>query len=402
MYTLRRVFAFLAVVGFVLGFVGDSQAQLGGATVTLPKTGVQRRANRGNNLLNTQINYDDCHLGEVISFSVALSGYSGYSLQVWAGANCDNITNRTTTTTLQCWQIGEGISPSSINPPALQVPVREILFGRTLASGTSTGNGSATGGSGGDGSGGAGTAGADSGGTAGAGTAGAGTAGATSSTDDPACTDKNGATAAQNITVYFMLVDGASAIQGTFATWAGLYKLLAPAPPTKVSAGIGENLLPITFTGDSSDTTILGYNFYCDPPPGLDFAKDAGILPDPDLPLPNCVGSTKLIAGTHPDSANLCGSTGKSSSRGNATNLVNGIAYNVAVATTDNYGNTGVLSATTCAVPQPVTGFFEAYRDAGGEGGGGFCSFSRHREPLTLIALLGFASFWVLRRRRTA
>ena len=85
-----------------------------------------------------------------------------------------------------------------------------------------------------------------------------------------------------------------------------------------------------------------------------------------------------------------------------ALHLVNGVAYNVAVAAYDIYDNTGPLSALACEVPQPVTGFFKGYKDAGGEAGGGFCSFSRHREPLTLVAVLGFASYLVFRRRRAA
>jgi hypothetical protein len=103
------------------------------------------------------------------------------------------------------------------------------------------------------------------------------------------------------------------------------------------------------------------------------------------------------------DSVYRCGSvSSKSAQSANATNLVNGVAYNVAVAAVDTYDNTGPLSDLACEVPQPVTGFFKGYRDAGGEGGGGFCSFSRHGEPLTLIGVLGFASYLVFRRRRAA
>jgi len=57
-------------------------------------------------------------------------------------------------------------------------------------------------------------------------------------------------------------------------------------------AGIGENLLPIHFTYTvTSDTTINGYNFYCDPAPGVDAAADAGVLPiDGGVVITSCAG----------------------------------------------------------------------------------------------------------------
>lgn len=401
---LRRVFAFVTAACLVLCIAGRGQAQ----SVALSKTGVSHsRPNRGNNLLNTQINYDDCHLDDKINFTVSLSSnYAGYSLQLWAGSGCDDKTTRLSTAVLSCWQLGlsggNGIVPSSINPPAIPISVREILYGKTLASGTSSGVAAGTSGAGGGG----GDTSTGNGGdtSAGSSAAGASSAGATSTSGDASCTDKNALSTAQNISVYIMLIDGNGVVAGTFAKWDATYKLLAPAPPDDVSAGIGETLLPITFSYDTTttDTTINGYQFYCDPPPGADAAMDAGVYPDDAGPLliPACKGSTNLIQGQRPDSKFLCGTAGKTAKKGNATGLINGVAYNVAVSTTDSYGNNGALSKVVCEVPQPVTGFFEAYRDAGGQGGGGFCSFSRRREPLPLILLLGFAAYWTMRRRR--
>ena len=405
MFNLRSVFAFLTVVGFLSAFAEPSQAQLPttGTSVTLAKVGVvHSRQDRGYNLLPTQINYADCHLDDVISFPLTLSGYTGLTLQTWAGASCEVQNNRIQPNLLNCWQIGQGISPSSINPPAIQVPVKDILYGRTLASGTSTGTGTGSAGGGGaDTS--SGTGGADASGGMGGSVAGSSSS---SPSDDPACTQKNAASSAQGINVYFMLVDSGNNIMGTFVTWAATYKLLAPPPPDKVKAGIGENQLPITFeySSSNSDTSINGYSLYCDPARGDDAAADAGVLPDDagPLPIPPCRGSTVLTAGAHPNEVNYCGNAGKTASSGTATGLVNGVAYNVAVATVDSYGNTGVLSNTTCEVPQPVTGFFEAYHDAGGRGGGGFCSFSLRRQTLPLFALFGVATYLVLRRRRAA
>jgi len=407
MFNLRRVFTFLAVMVFSLAVAGHSQAQLPtGTSVTLNKTGISHsRQNRGNNLLNTQINYDDCHLDDAINVSVSLSGWTGLTLQTWAGSSCEVQQNRIQPNLLNCWQIGADTSPSANNPPPIQVPVKGILYGRTLASGASTGTSAGTAGTGGtDAT--AGTGGTDA--TAGTGGTAGSVAGATSTpttSDDAACTQKNAATTAQTINVYFMLVDPGNNIVGTFVTWPLLYKLLAPAPPGSVHAGVGENLLPISFNPtNTSDTTINGYNLYCDPAPGSAAAADAGVLPDDagPLPIPSCIGSTVLAPGAHPNSENLCGSAGKSSNKGNATGLINGVAYTVAVATVDSYGNSGVLSDTDCNVPQPVTGFFKAYRNAGGRGGGGFCSFSPRREPFPLFAVVGCVTYLILRRRRAA
>ncbi len=401
MFTLIRVFAFLAIAGFMSSIVRPAHAQtLGVTAVTLPTTGISAtRPNRGRNLRNDQINYEDCHQNGAIDFSVALSGFTGLTLQVWAGNACEVQDNRINPNISNCNQIGEGIAATQINPPTIRVPVKEILYLRTLASGTSSGNTSgATAGTGGTSTNGA--AGEDSSGT----TGGSGGTSTASASDDDACIDKTSTTAYQNINVYFFLVDAGNNVVGTFVTWKATYKLSAPVPPDRVRVGIGENLLPVSFdyTTATGDTTINGYNFYCDPPPGDAAAKDAGVYPDDAGVIPACSGSTALIAGAHPDPNTQCGSAGPQSKGGNATGLIDGVAYNVAVATTDSYENLGVLSTVKCAVPQPITGFFEAYTDAGGKAGGGFCSFSSRREPLTWIGLLGVASCLLLRRRRAA
>jgi hypothetical protein len=62
----------------------------------------------------------------------------------------------------------------------------------------------------------------------------------------------------------------------------------------------------------------------------------------------------------------------------------------------------GVLSSTRCATPVEVTDFFEAYKDAGGKGGGGFfCSVGQGRTPsgACLGLLLVATAAQVLRRR---
>lgn len=413
MYNLRRVFAFWVAAALLFGLGTEAAAQ----TVTLPTTGVSHTRGGRGNLLNTQINYRDCADNDKIKFGLALTNRGSYTLEVWAGAGCNDPAIRQSSSQTQCYKLYSELPVN--NQPAPEISVRDILYIRTTAfSGTTStdgtggadstagtgGTAAGTGGTGGDETTG-GTGGSDAvagGGTAGtAGTAGAGTAGSTSTGAPNYCTLTSNNSTATTITVFFMLIDpGDQSVKGTYAQWVPSYKLSAPAAPTGITAGIGESIIPLNFTApDNSDMALQGYRMYCDPPPGRAAAEEAGVIP-PEGSIGVCTPSAVLVAGKVPDEANFCGTAEKTATRGSATGLVNGVAYNVSIATTDTYFNVGVLSAPVCAIPQPVTGFFEAYRGAGGEGGGGFCSISRHREPIVLLTLLGLASCLVLRRRR--
>jgi hypothetical protein len=79
------------------------------------------------------------------------------------------------------------------------------------------------------------------------------------------------------------------------------------------------------------------------------------------------------------------------------------VRYSVAVAAIDGVGNAGKLSNVTCQTPSPVDDFFQVYRDAGGQGGGGFCSVPGaigHGAGLFGLALLAVGAVATLLRRR--
>lgn len=425
MYTLRRVFAFLAAL-LVLSAGGRAQAQTTtptGTTLTLNKNGIVHSIARTNNRTNDLINRADCDQDDTISFPVSLTNRGAYELQAWVGTtNCTDASIRQSVTQTQCWEVYKAF-PTGNNPntPTLDIPVRNLLAGfscgSTDTSGSATAGASSTGGD------------TSGGGSSGAATT-VGGGGATTTTDtsgfvcpvvplqlvmadESVCTQaaKIAVAGATTLTLYIMLVDPSTQAAAASTSWVGTFKLVGPPAPDQVSAGIGGNLLVMSFTYSSVpvDQTGNGFNLYCDPPGGKAVAVDAGLI-DADASVGTALTcgaphSQVLVPGDLPpsDGAFLCGSTAsKNAQSANATNLVNGVPYNVAVAAVDTYGNSGPLSALTCEVPQPIIGFFKGYQDAGGKAGGGFCSFSRHREPLTLIAVLGFASYLVLRRRRAA
>jgi hypothetical protein len=426
MFNLRQVFAFWAVVACLIGIAGSAEAQM----ITVSPAGVTHsRQNRGNNLLNSQINGADCAGDDIMTFPLTLNTAGGTfstdTLQTWVGTGCDIATNRTSTSQTMCWLVGN-VSPSGLLNGAINVnvPVTTIVAGYTnlFGSGTAIVNGTAGAGGASGASGTSGTGGTDS-----SAVAGAGGATATAVTplgvgqqvmDDPKFCNYPPGTAvagATSVTIYFLLVNPSSFSADATATWTGMFKLLGPAAPDVVSAGIGGNLLVVNFSysaapggASSVDQTINGFNIYCDPRPGDAAAVDAG-LEAPDAGVGSAVScavpsSQVLAQGMAPpaDPTYLCGSGQKTSQTADARGLVDGVAYNVAVAAFDTYANVGVLSKLACEVPQPITGFYKAYRAAGGTAGGGFCSFSPTGRPLPLFALLAVVAGLVLRRRRAA
>jgi hypothetical protein len=54
--------------------------------------------------------------------------------------------------------------------------------------------------------------------------------------------------------------------------------------------------------------------------------------------------------------------------------LQNSVPYAVAIGTTDKQGNSGPLSTVACAMPKETDDFYNVYRRAGGEAGGGWCA----------------------------
>jgi hypothetical protein len=188
----------------------------------------------------------------------------------------------------------------------------------------------------------------------------------------------------QERSLFFLVIntgDNEVVAQGT--PWAFEYDILPPAPPTMVTAASGEASLNVELEAPG-DADLDNYRFYC-------------AVADSDC------SAAALAPEEYPDETTFCGTLDAQGSASGATDsdLANGTLYAVGVASQDTSGNIGKLSGLACGTPLEVTGFFEAYRAAGGQAGGGFCGFAVARGNQSALAgalLLGALALW--RRRR--
>ncbi len=337
MRRLRTSIAALTLLGLAL-LAPRAQAAATG-TISVPDPAWEARPATTNE--ENEINRQDCLAADaLITFNLSITGADAANLfEVWSGSNCNVKTNRDENNT--CIQVAEGDPVSHV----VKVSVQDILQKeQTVGAGIGTGS-------------------------------------------EDTC-NQGGSSGETKRTLYFMILDqNALEAAPIMQQWAFSYDLVAPATPTGISAGPGEQSLIVEFTAPT-DKDLSKYRFYC--------AADEG----------GCTSSA-LMAGADvttplPEGVVACGdTTAAGASDGNATGLANGSSHAVAVAAEDKLGNLSPLSEIACGIPKEVTGYFEAYRAAGGQAGGGFCSFAPPRRgavPLGLATLLLGLS--LLRRRR--
>jgi len=193
------------------------------------------------------------------------------------------------------------------------------------------------------------------------------------------------------VTVY--LLDMESSTVTTSASVPFKVDFSGPSAPDIKSVGIGENQLIVKWDSSSS-SDIDGYRVFCEPVAG-------GTLVD-EGEEPACVG-TLLVPGQRPPGAVKASQQyGQTKESGSYDDLENGIWYACGVAGVDTKGNYGDLSDLKCGKPEIVTDFYEAYVAAGGEGGGGFCAFSRNPNRSALVVVGALALVLAARRRKGA
>jgi len=300
----------LAVAVLSSSFTATAAAQ--SSTVTI--LDVARGASHGDRP-PTEINYADCLTNDSVKIALELRGTEGFALQVWAGDQCDSKPNRAPAVTATCWQVYSVQPHDDLN--TVELAVRDLLYGRTWA----------------------GVEPADSG----------------ASQGEPACELSSTATAPQVLTTYLMLVDANTDVRG-FASWKFTYRLNASPPPTLDSVASGDRQLSATFSPDNTDQFLAGVQLFCDPAPSDPnaTANAQAVTDDAGVFTPTCSPSAELVPGA--PAATLqhlrCGSAAKGALTAVVPGLLNGVSYNIAVASVDTYGNVGLLSGVACQVPQ--------------------------------------------------
>jgi hypothetical protein len=396
----------LFVAALWLAALAFSTAPARAATLTFsPPIWKNRVAER---LIN-KFNRKDCLDDATATFSLAIRGFpTNASFQVWAGTGCDNYANRSPTAVSKtCTALTDVLQPVD---RSVDVHLRDMV----AAPGSQ----------------------------------------ATNAVEQ--C-DASSTAGLQSRTLYFVVSDpntNNSLNTGTGSTWAFTYDVKAPPPPTGVTASSGDETLVTKFTAPSGETNLLHYKFYCspigDPPAGTGTGGTAGSSGTADTGgtagtdtagaasadasgtggtagtdtagtsgttstagTTGTAGTASVDSNCHsailipgeppPEGAIECGEIGAQGATGGETSpvLTNDMEYVVAIATEDNVNNVGVLSQLACNIPKDTTGFYEAYREAGGEAGGGFCTFAPAHKGATLwglTLLVGACALW--RRRR--
>ncbi len=370
----RSAFARWASGAFALlglAWAGPAAAQLTGSQgVELQRTGVSvsREVARSDAQFPFYINRQDCLEDAKLVFRPRVQGATARTpLQVWvsSGVDCTNISERSGGTA-RCSQVAELRAPTSNQALVIEVSSQDVAHAANTRQQLDV--------------------------------QGAGTK------------EDCDSGVEQNLSFYFMLVDADGQILGTVAKWQdSQIDLIGPPPPDEVTTGIGDNKLIVDWDIAEADERkdTVSFALYCDiasegsgegsgEAAGTAGAAGASSVSDD----PTC-GPGRLAPGTFPERRFRCGTAeGVSTRTGRAKPLENGRRYAVAVAAVDEVGNPGLLSKVACGTPEPVTTFFEAYRAAGGEGGGGYCAIGAAPASGALYAVLGAGALWLVRRRR--
>lgn len=364
--------ALVLVVLAYLSWSGEAYAQ----TITLDVTNTRRQLPY-RQARQWWINYEECLANDVFSFPLSVTD-TGPRVEVWAG-NQDCAAIRGNVDRGQCWILAS--RDNARDTFTIDVPVRNIVARRVNTLTVPEG--------------------------------------LPASVCDES-TDSDG----EQFTFYFILQEGGRSVAST--TWNASdaegtgFDMVGPAPPRRVSVGVGESQLAIRMNGIEEDNDRERFEAFCVPADtliepidagGAVFDGGSGAAVDGGVeitPAPRECFTDVIQGGVRPPPQFSCGVGAETASTLRTSRLSNGTMYAVGVAGQDTVGNAGVLSEIACGMPVPLDDFFEVYNRNGGLGGGGFCTLRRGpgtggasgRVTLTAVALLAAAATW--RRRRSS
>jgi hypothetical protein len=362
-----------------LAAVTPSHAQLKPTIQKIDKSQIRRSAGqRDSTNFPYWISHSDCTADDVMTFKVQIQNPNVNNFEVWAGnADCSQLAQRQGNLA-QCWQVyGKQVTKS---PATIPIRAQDIVAQNGPKDGSNGVPGEAR-----------------------------------------DCNNR----ITLDIKLYFMYVNDGNEVSSNVVTFDDVgIDLEGPIPPTI------EDLLPsddaLIAEWENTDTTMFaGYRLYCaeavasvssdassastnttssattsvtvgSQDAAADAGSDAGAqsTADETTTTTNVVagcGGSDLQEGAYPsDGLRVCGTVDSYSARsGIAGGLKNGSAYAVGVTAVDRLGNESTISNVECNVPREVYTFYEDYRSAGGEGGGGFCSVGPlGRKRLTFASLL--------------
>ncbi len=336
------------------------------------------------------VSYSDCAQDLRLRIPLVLSGFdTSVSLQVWAGGkgtDCAQLTNRSGAAR-QCWRVTAADVARQQTAEAL-LRVRDILAQRQ----------------------------------------------ATSDQYVNATAEICGQVDETTFTVHFLWVRGGGDVAGS-KTLDVVSDTIGPPALSGVSVSPGDTRLGVSWSsvgeagatntsqvtvyyaraGTSSGTTTT--TVVCDDAGASSTTDDAGdgesdaTASSSDAGCRTVTTTTPAGAcaapgftkGKPPDDTVQRTTVGAFGSSATISGLENGVTYAVAVAATDPYLNVGEVSDLTCQTPVELDDFFERYRRAGGQAGGGYCALEGAGMPGGCGAfVVGVAGVMVglLRRRR--
>lgn len=378
----------VALLAILLGREGEAFAQSITVSPTVYRLNAQGQTfDRGLAAPNTYgINYADCVEDVSFRFNVTATGPGSafYAFISQKGVNCGDSANRATQTA-KCWPVMADAIPFK-NLQDLTFRVRDLLSQaspninpkvQTFTSGT-----------------------------------------------DEVCQGKGFQTGRLELELQFFFLNGDS-IAGQKGAITIPVDIKGPPKPTITSIGGGEGRLYIGFTA-GSDQDTQGYTLFCNPPPGKEDPGQellpvgaAAVCPGTAFPNATPIAAGTSQSGDNPDAGTSaatsegvvlsseyeCGRIeGSTATEAVVTGLKIGYPYWIAMAARDGFKNNGAASDASCGVPVPVTDFWDLYKGAGGQAGGGYCALERVGGRTGAgalgLALAGVASLAVARRRR--